>query len=297
MLCRLASQKAPDRMRDIDASNPVLQAALKPFQVLESLGIAAQYERSFKIEPRRLLTQRYMLGVSAQSAPHERFVEAARRLGMPASALPQFEKALPEASVVLFGFEGTAETDQTAGASVLKVYTEHRSRLSNRARGDAPVEVFRGFKWRPDQPGDGIQTLYWCRPGLAADEIRTQVAEHLAAPALEPVREMVAATLERAIHARPGFTPQWLELGESGQPIRAFDLNLYEAGLRVAAIGPLLARLAHAYAIEPGLMDRLLDVAGSGLLGHLSAGVSRAGTGFLTIYFEPHESAGSPSAG
>jgi hypothetical protein len=114
----------------------------------------------------------------------------------------------------------------------------------------------------------------------------------LATPALEPVRAAVNAVLERSLATDPGFQPQWLELGESGQPIRAFDLNLYEAGLRVADIARPLSALATRFGIVPDDLERLLAIAGTGLLGHVSAGESRRGAGFLTVYFEPAESAG-----
>jgi hypothetical protein len=106
------------------------------------------------------------------------------------------------------------------------------------------------------------------------------------------VRAAVNAVLERSLATDPGFQPQWLELGESGQPIRAFDLNLYEAGLRVADIARPLSALARRFAILPDDLERLLAIAGPGLLGHVSAGESRRGAGFLTVYFEPAESAG-----
>ncbi len=265
----------------------MIEAALKPFQVLEALGLPAQYERSFKIEPGRLIAQRFMLGVRTEWASDDRLMEAARQIGMPSSAQPVFEQMLTGASAVLFGFEGSESGD----GEVFKVYTEHRSRLTDRAVGDPRVELFRGFKWHAWQPEACVQTVYWCRPGLPIEAIRARMREQLAASGLTVLHEAVAAIVDRATAARPGFIPQWVELGEAGQPIRAFDLNLYEVGLRVAAIETLIATLARALGIDPVLVTRLLNAAGSGLLGHVSAGVSRRGEGFLTVYFEPAESA------
>jgi hypothetical protein len=121
--------------------------------------------------------------------------------------------------------------------------------------------------------------------------------ERLAASELTVLHEAVAAMVDRAIASRPGFIPQWVELGEPGEPIRAFDLNLYEASLRVAAIDTWLAKLAQAVRVDRALLVRLLNAAGPGLLGHVSAGVSRRGEGFLTVYFEPAESAPPVTSG
>jgi hypothetical protein len=271
----------------------MIEAALKPFQVLEALGLPAQYERSFKIEPGRLIAQRFMLGVRTEWASNDRLMEAARQIGMPSSAQPVFEQMLTGASAVLFGFEGSDSGD----GAVFKVYTEHRSRLADREVGDPPVELFRGFKWHARQPQACVQTVYWCRPGLPIEAIRARMREQLAASELTVLHEAVAAMVDRAIASRPGFIPQWVELGEPGEPIRAFDLNLYEASLRVAAIDTWLAKLAQAVRVDRALLVRLLNAAGPGLLGHVSAGVSRRGEGFLTVYFEPAESAPPVTSG
>lgn len=279
-------------MNQPGAPDSLLQAALKPFQALEAQGIAAQYERSFKLEPGRLITQRYMLGVRTDTTSEAVLIAAARAVGMPQAALDAFAQSLGTASTVLFGFEGVNLPWSSGDAPVFKVYAEYRPRLVDWLPGDAAVELFRGFKWQPDEPHAWIETRYGCRPGLTVEEVRARGAQMLATPALEPVRAAVNAVLERSLATDPGFQPQWLELGESGQPIRAFDLNLYEAGLRVADIARPLSALARRFAILPDDLERLLAIAGPGLLGHVSAGESRRGAGFLTVYFEPAESAG-----
>jgi hypothetical protein len=71
------------------------------------------------------------------------------------------------------------------------------------------------------------------------------------------------------------------------EPVRAFDLNLYDAGLRVQDIAVELLMLAQALRIERDLVQRLLAAAGPGLLGHVCAGCGRDGRPCLTIYFEP----------
>ena len=280
------------------------EAALRPFQVLEALELPAQYERSFKIAPGRLIAQRFMLGVRTGDASPDRLLEAARRLGMPADVQPVFEQALAGASSVLFGFEGSEATPPDPShhpsphpSAVLKVYTEYRSRWVEPPAHSAPVELFRGFKWQVESPTQPVQTVYWGRPGWSVDRIREQIGERLAASTLTPVRELVGSVIDRAMAARPGFTPHWIELGEPGEPLRAFDLNLYGAGLRVAALAQPLAALATAFGVDRALLARLLSVAGRGLLGHVSAGFARTGDGFLTVYFEPPDDTSQAASG
>ena len=259
----------------------LLEFSLRPFRVFESMGLAAQYERSFKFEPGEMISQRYMLAVPVDPVRREQLVAAAQALDMPTHLCDEFAQALDGARMSEFGFEGSARS------AVFKVYAEYPEPPRRALIGTEPTLLFRGFKWRADRPHSGVQTLYHGRPGLSNSQIRERIDEHLDGPYLSFLRESVVAMLDRATGARAHFVPRWLELGEAGQPVRAFDLNLYEAGLRVGAIGAELSRLADQFSIPATLTARLLDVTSAGLLGHLSAGRSRDGSAFLTIYFEP----------
>jgi hypothetical protein len=76
-------------------------------------------------------------------------------------------------------------------------------------------------------------------------------------------------------------------LGELDGPVRGFDLNLYDAGLRVSDSAEEVLALARVWRIEPVMVQRLLAAAGPGWLGHVSAGRGRDGQPYLTLYFEP----------
>ncbi|MFM7570939.1 MAG: hypothetical protein ACKO8O_19875 [Betaproteobacteria bacterium] len=282
-------------MASAAASTSLVELAVKHFQVLEALDLPAQYERSFKLQPGELITQRYMLGVDARQAPRQALQEAAHRIGLPAAMRPLFEQALDDASTVLFGFEGVEGSEHSSGRAVFKVYAEHRSRLAGRSVEDGPIELFRGFKWHADRQDSGVQTIYWCHPGLSTQSLRAKMSALLADSALAHAARCCEAILDRVVALRSGVQPQWLELGERDQPIRAFDLNLYSAGLQVDAIGQPIRQLAEAFGIERQSLDRLLALAGGGLLGHLSAGASRNGQGFVTVYFEPVSAASEAS--
>jgi hypothetical protein len=267
--------------------------ATLPFQVLEALDLPARYERSFKLRPGALLAQRYLLGVPAVGLAPGPLLQAAQRLGMPAPLLAGFRGALEGASTVLYGFEGTPD-----GAVVFKAYAEYRGRLRTaldtaRARGQpAPaVELFRGFKWCHGLGNSGVQTVYTALPGLAPARLHA-LADRPQGEAMQgahgaAVRGAARGILGHALAACPGCTPLWLDIAELGRPVRAFDLNLYDAGLRVADAAPQVTALAQALGVDAGLVQRLLAVAGQALLGHLSAGLGRDGQPYLALYFEP----------
>jgi hypothetical protein len=293
--------------RQLDITD--LQAqAVRPFEVLESLDLPAHYERSFKMRPGALRAQRYLLGVPTAGVSGTRLIEAARRLGMPEHLQPGFAHSLEGASMVLYGFEGGDD------GTVFKAYTEHRARLALAlaALGEggawpAPVELFRGFKWREvgrlatrgalldevdaasmgSAPVSGVQTVYRALPGLRMQQVLAEVKARLRDVRVAPLRVAVLDLLDLVQRARPDFAPVWLDVGELDEPVRAFDLNLYDAGLRVQDIAVELRMLAQALRIERDLVRRLLAAAGPGLLGHVCAGCGRDGLPCLTIYFEP----------
>lgn len=290
----------------------LLDLAVRPFEVLESLDLPAHYERSFKMRPGALLAQRYLLGVPTAGVSAARLIEAARRLGMPEQMQPGFARSLEGASMVLYGFEGGGDE------AVFKAYTEHRTRLALAVAAldepgawPAPLELFRGFKWRAvgrramrpsliDETGassrcakaaSGVQTVYRAWPGLRMPQVLAEVEARLSDASVLPLRVAVLCLLDRVRRARPGFAPVWLDVAEPDGPVRAFDLNLYEAGLRVRAVRDELLALAQALRVEHEQILRLLAVAGPGLLGHVSAGCGRDGQPYLTIYFEPADQA------
>ncbi len=78
----------------------------------------------------------------------------------------------------------------------------------------------------------------------------------------------------------------YLEGVEENTPRNSFDINLYRAGLRLTEIHPLLSRMRHHFSIPIERFDRLYKEVGDKRLGHLSGGVSRAGTDYLTVYYE-----------
>jgi hypothetical protein len=268
----------------------VQQLAILPFQILEDLGLSAGYERSFKLRQGSLLAQRYLLGVPAPGLPRVLLLEATRRLGMPTPLQASFERALEGVSTVLFGFEGASD-----GAVVFKTYAEYRSRLRtaiDTMRGlgtpPPPVELFRGFKWRHGAADAGGQTVYTALPGLAAAGLRAGVDQLLGqAHSSAAVRHAAQDILGHALAACPGCQPLWLDIAEAGGAVRAFDLNLYDARLRVADIAPSITILAQRLEIDAQQVQRLLAAAGDGLLGHLSAGLGLDGQPYLTVYFEP----------
>ncbi|MDZ7841200.1 MAG: hypothetical protein U5R46_10350 [Gammaproteobacteria bacterium] len=262
-----------------------LRAGVLPFQIVEAWGVGCGYERSCKLSARRILANRYLLGVDTAKVDRNRFLEAARRLGMPQALYDRFHDGLPEANLVFLGFEDSEED-----GCIYKIYLEYWQRLKRRLESGAgdgePQLLHEGFKWYVDAPARQVVTRYECLPRLDAAQIVQHIeAAYQDAPStatLEAVRRILALAASSAAGKRLLF----VQVSEPGNPRRSFDLNVYPAGLRVRdAITPI-RRAAASLQVPVDKLERLMSMIPDKHLGHISGGLSRGGDEYLTVYYE-----------
>lgn len=259
----------------------LLELALQPFRALEELAIPAAYERSAKFECGLLTSQRYLLGVPTTQVESARLIEAARRLNPPSTVLDRFRHLIVGASTVLFGFEGDER------GAVFKLYTEHLSRVSTRSSDRLKVDLFTGFKWDAVAGKTVAETRYRYSDRIEITDLHEKIDSFLSVRGLEELRLPASELTNRVAESGVSFDPFWLEISEVNQPIRAFDINCYPAGLFLGDVGGALMRVSKSFGVGHDALEKLLDVAGAFRLGHLSAGESRQGQSFFTVYFEP----------
>jgi len=261
------------------------RAGVLPFQIVEAWGVGCGYERSCKLSERRILANRYLLGIDTAKVVHARFLEAGRTLGMPQALYERFRDGLPEANLVFLGFEDSEED-----GCIYKVYLEYWERLKRRLRAGAvdgePQLLHEGFKWYVDAPARHMVTRYECLPGLDAGQIRQRIeAAYQDAPSTVTL-EAVRGILELATGRIAGNRLLFVEVSEPGNPRRSFDLNVYPAGLRVGdALAPI-RRAAASLEVPADKLKRLLSMISGKHLGHVSGGLSRGGDEYFTIYYE-----------
>lgn len=253
------------------------------FELLQGISLEG-FERSFKMSERRLLTNRFLIGIDLKVLGTERLFAICRRLDMPAPHLEALNENLPGANQVLFGFE------QGQSSSVYKVYLEFWEKLRRELRSGAnrsdPRLLHLGFKWDTADATRCAVARYVCHPQLSEEGILSRLSgiyEGLGDGAsCEAARSIVALACGRA--AAPSFL--YLEVSEAGNPRKSFDVNLYEANLRLRQLRSILSKVRDHYAIAPERFDLLYESIGPKLFGHLAGGVDREGRDFLTTYYE-----------
>lgn len=248
-------------------------------ELVRGLGGRPLSERSFRLSRGLLQADRFLISFDVGELGHNplrKVLEVAGACLMPASARGPAEAAFSECGSIHFGSEGAGER------RIYKLYFEHRV-ASQRAMAGERALLHTAFKW---QAGSGyfVTSRYFWHPGLSIADVRARLAmlyEGLDASELTAALQIVDIAT-----ARSADVPlQYLEVEEEGTARRSFDLNLYDAGLRVRDVLPVLQRLRAHFGIRPGAFQALVDDIRNLPLGHLAGGAHRDGAGFFNVYY------------
>lgn len=261
---------------------PAAEASAQLLDRVRALGVPYQYERSFRMSQDRLQANRFLTTVSRADlgeAALERTLDIGRSLGMPEAAQAALRARFDLAHALHFGFEAGDD------AILCKIYVERRvppDEVAEASARGAAVALHFAFKWNVDG-GPHVESRYDWFPGLDAQGIASRLRTLYGGdgPSLDIALEALAVASERA-----GTTQlQYLEVDEPGTGRRSFDLNLYDAGLAVRDLLPVLLRMRDLYGIRPGQFQALFDQVRARALGHLAGGAHRGGRDFFNVYY------------
>lgn len=256
------------------------------FRHLGGLNARIDIEHSFKAVHGQLLEGRFLLGISrrqTEAGRDARIVSICERIGMPQSLLASFRRILPDANHVYFGVEKDGQ------ALLLKTYLERRDRIEQEIRGVDPAgrsfPLFTGFKWDTSAPGRQAVTRYDWYPSLPVPEMLQRLRTTIESSRHGELFDVAAGIAKRASEQLSHSDIQYLEVSESGNPRRSFDINVYKSGLRVADLFPHLLRALRHYAIAPDSFEPLYQRIKTERLGHLAGGLDREAKDFMTVYY------------
>ncbi len=246
-------------------------------------GLRAKLERSFRLVEGAVLPNRFLITFPRSQLgadPLGRLEALGRSLSLPVGFQEEAGRYLPMTSFVHLGFE----EDQTR--SLYKLYLEfarHEDSLDAVETND-PLPRFVAFKWDPDDPALQVVSRYLRFPGLSARALFDRVDNLFASKELAGPHEVAREILRLALSRLPAEEIQYLEVVEPGNPRRSFDLNVYDAGLKVADLEPALKKLSRHLQIPPTAFASIYDRVSSNHLGHVAGGLHRSGKPFFTIY-------------
>jgi hypothetical protein len=253
-----------------------------PLRVVQELGLAFSYERSFKLSAGSAFWQRYVLAVDKTDLPPPTRDRLLQRLGFPARWRAALETAWPDANLLGLGYE------RGRHGATIKLYLEFWDKIVSEVRASPadlrPRPMFLGFKWDEADPERGRVTRYDCHPRLPVERILGHIRTRLTTPApLGVVEDWVRLAASRG----PSAAFKYLDVHEDGGDRASFDLNLYSGELRLHELRPGMLALARHFDVDARALAAQLDTVGNGVLGHVSAGRSGDAGEFFSVYFEP----------
>jgi tryptophan halogenase len=253
-------------------------------RLVEDLHAPYGLERSVKITQAALADDRCLISVGRAAlggAPADRLIAIGRALRMPAALADALGAALDGADIVHFGFEATADDE------VYKIYLEYASQVRNAmaAGSRTPALVHLAYKWAPERTDSHTITRYTWVPCRNRAEIEAKLQALVPTNESAKARRCVSGLLSRIAGFADSGAVLLMEVEEPGNPRRSCDLNVYDAGLRMAEIADLVETTLRDFAVPQAPAQAVFERAAERALGHISAGLGRDGREFVTFYF------------
>lgn len=246
-----------------------------------ALGLRAplRIERSVKLVPGRLLTERFLASLPVGALgpdPSDGLGAIAARLGVPDRLRDDLFATLGACDNVHLGCEDGED------GSVCKLYLEFAG-AARRARADGAAEplVYLAAKWAPEHERGSALSRYVWRRGNGRGEVARALEDISGERHDSPSRALGLAALDRVGEGEVML----LEVKDDGHKRRSFDLNLYDAGLTVRDLDSPIAAAAEALGVDRGEAADVFGAVARESLGHIAGGVGRDGRDFATVYF------------
>lgn len=274
----------PTRKQHLDRAEKMNEEAGTLRRLVKGLGVRSALERSFKFLTGTVLSDRYLMVCKRpmDGSQDAAMLGVCRGIGMPHGFESSFRAELPEAENVLFGFE------QSEKGGIYKVYLEFTARLREALKEaylPKSVTIFDGFKWRASDAAQKMKTVYTAFNILSAPKIAEKLflsfKELMDPTALRIADEFIDLAGSRT---QPGEL-LYFEAAEEDNPRKSFDVNIYQANLRMAEVYPLLLDAARHFFIDISAFEDLYSGVKKEIIGHVSGGIDREGRDFLTFYF------------
>ena len=253
-------------------------------KLIADLKLRCGLEKSFKMLDRKLLANRFLIGIDRKDISHEDLLHICGSMDMPENFLEVFNEHLPDANMIYIGFE------ESEKGSVYKIYLEFWEKLKkdiyNKKNKFEPVPLHMGFKWDTADNSRGAVARYTCYPLLPLKEILKRVSDIYEGHGDRTSFEIAEGIIKLASTRTVDDPFIYLEVDEENNPRRSFDINLYKANLLLKDIHPFLTRSCRRYSVPAGELNALYGQISDMRFGHLSGGIGRDEKDFLTVYYE-----------
>ncbi len=244
------------------------------------------YEDSCKLGQGRLLTDRCLVSFGREAlCGDDADLAVVRRilsdLAAPAVCHTWLADHIAGAGIIHFGFE------VEGGNLVHKIYLEYvrdaRLALATPGGPPAPVLVHRALKWRVDT--DHVRETHYRLVPDGGLTLADRLTQHDGDAGRHAAVDMARGVLCQALTRTGADDLILLDVADIDSARHSFDLQLYDAGLRLADVEAEVMRLGRDFDIPADALGAFFAGRSASVLGHIAGGQDAAGSPFATLYY------------
>ncbi len=256
--------------------------------LISNLGHHYGAERSIKFSQSEIRSSRLLLTIHKNSLgqnPEKNLFDLLSELSFPSEHKQEISSRLEQADIVHFGYEDYGQ------GFLYKCYLEFAQQvfLAEEKIALEPVLVHFAIKWDPGKPEKVKMTQYHLRRFPSLDSIKQYVrevyrncAESLALKTTLEIIDMdVVSSLKDELMI--------MSVSELNSARYSYDINLYDADLRLSDISSQLVSIVDYFKADRGEWEILYQNNRSSKLGHVAGGIDEKGKEFYTVYFGVEE--------
>lgn len=233
------------------------------------------YERSFKMAANNLWSERFLVGISTDVIALEDIDFLMRKMGLPEAFVTSVQEKLPDANFIHIGFE-------QGQFSTYKFYLEFPNGKDDPS---TPQPLYVGYKWNAENSEQRAISRYTQPQTMSLSNLLEKMdAMYGEQKENDAVRNIAKAITTQAAEKVSTTELLFVEVREENSPRLSFDINLYETGMRIRDLQPMLRDLREHFVIDEKEFTELMTRTEDDLAGHLSGGTDRNGNAFLTTY-------------
>jgi len=248
-------------------------------------------EASFKLSWKSFLKIRFLIGVRSQNIKIDKLKEICKKISMPDDYIIKLMQNFDNSNTVLFGFE------ESEKHCIYKVYLEFWNKnydlvnkTKNTYKPKEPLLQYLGFKWDAFNNLQSIITKYYSFPYIPLQNVFKRIESILKngpdsnEKILNYSKAIINYALQRIDVIKDPFI--YLEVQDNKKLRKSFDINLYEAKIKIKDLKPYLYEIQKIFKISNSSYHSFLEQISSKMLGHFSGGFDKKGDLFLTFYYD-----------
>lgn len=250
--------------------------ATKLLQLVEQLQVSYGYERSFQLSNNSFSQNRFLISLNKNSLggnAEKKILNICNNLALPLDLVTILQKNFHQTKFLHFGFE------KNAHQNLYKIYLELAIPLNYGNLN--PILLHFGLKWNPDNHEQSFLTRYIWYPSLSKNAILKRIEniyDHKSFPSYTFVENLVhLVSTDKILN--------YLEVNEDGNSRKSYDINFYDADLKISDLEPLLLKMCNYYTIDSYKFQIFYHTIKSKQFGHFAGGIHRNNQDFFNVYY------------